>query len=333
MDEIAELEDSPDDTLFVKGKRFVFRAVKRLGFFGILMFASVRSKRELSCSQLSSSPFFCMALRRTRGPYVSLQIPNPLFDLAGLTCGTFLIPFWTFFGATAIGKAFVKVPFWIRAYFAAQRLYLAFMRTSDLRSSLTLLFLFPQAHLQTVFVIVMFSKELLQYWISLVERVAPFLKGTIDEFLQEQKAKFHRAAGAVVEAEVRPNALIILCKRTRPRTHTRPVLLHVHSHTHSCFTEEPPWPRLGLLPDGHARVLLDLHRELERPGTRIRHRRGADSEAGAQEGPVRGARTHRLRRGRMSRKWHAARSGHPRGIKRLFIASVVGSENHSAFLQ
>lgn len=39
----------------------------------------------------------------------SLQIPNPLFDLAGITCGHFLVPFWTFFGATLIGKAFVKM--------------------------------------------------------------------------------------------------------------------------------------------------------------------------------------------------------------------------------
>jgi hypothetical protein len=37
------------------------------------------------------------------------QIPNPLFDLAGICCGHFLIPFWTFFGATAIGKAVIKV--------------------------------------------------------------------------------------------------------------------------------------------------------------------------------------------------------------------------------
>jgi hypothetical protein len=38
----------------------------------------------------------------------SLQIPNPLFDLAGITCGHFLVPFWTFFGATLIGKAIIK---------------------------------------------------------------------------------------------------------------------------------------------------------------------------------------------------------------------------------
>eukprot|EP00731_Ephydatia_muelleri_P022563 Em0015g146a len=30
------------------------------------------------------------------------MIPNPLFDLAGITCGHFLVPFWTFFGATVI---------------------------------------------------------------------------------------------------------------------------------------------------------------------------------------------------------------------------------------
>lgn len=50
--------------------------VTKAGFFGILAFAS---------------------------------IPNPLFDLAGLTCGYSLIPFWTFFGATLIGKAVIKM--------------------------------------------------------------------------------------------------------------------------------------------------------------------------------------------------------------------------------
>ncbi len=37
------------------------------------------------------------------------SIPNPLFDLAGLTCGHLLINFWTFFIATAIGKSIIKV--------------------------------------------------------------------------------------------------------------------------------------------------------------------------------------------------------------------------------
>ena len=37
------------------------------------------------------------------------KIPNPLFDLAGICCGHFLVPFKTFFLATFIGKAIFKV--------------------------------------------------------------------------------------------------------------------------------------------------------------------------------------------------------------------------------
>lgn len=37
------------------------------------------------------------------------SIPNPLFDLAGLTCGHLLIDFKTFFFATVIGKSLIKV--------------------------------------------------------------------------------------------------------------------------------------------------------------------------------------------------------------------------------
>jgi hypothetical protein len=60
-------------------KRFkanMIRLVTKVGFFGILACAS---------------------------------IPNPLFDLAGITCGYSLVPFWTFFGATLIGKAVIKM--------------------------------------------------------------------------------------------------------------------------------------------------------------------------------------------------------------------------------
>lgn len=35
--------------------------------------------------------------------------PNAAFDLCGICCGRFLMPFWSFFGATLIGKGFVKV--------------------------------------------------------------------------------------------------------------------------------------------------------------------------------------------------------------------------------
>ena len=34
--------------------------------------------------------------------------PNVAFDLCGICCGHFLMPFWTFFGATFIGKAVIR---------------------------------------------------------------------------------------------------------------------------------------------------------------------------------------------------------------------------------
>lgn len=34
--------------------------------------------------------------------------PNAFFDLCGMCCGHFLMPFWTFFGATFVGKALIK---------------------------------------------------------------------------------------------------------------------------------------------------------------------------------------------------------------------------------
>lgn len=40
--------------------------------------------------------------------YFLFQVPNPLFDLAGIVCGQFGIPFWKFFLATLIGKAIIK---------------------------------------------------------------------------------------------------------------------------------------------------------------------------------------------------------------------------------
>ncbi|RYG57295.1 hypothetical protein EON66_00735 [archaeon] len=41
-----------------------------------------------------------------------------LFDLAGITCGHFGIPFATFFGATFIGKAVIKVSIQVFAIIA-----------------------------------------------------------------------------------------------------------------------------------------------------------------------------------------------------------------------
>lgn len=42
------------------------------------------------------------------GVLASASIPNPLFDLAGMTCGYFRVPFGTFFLGTFFGKTFIK---------------------------------------------------------------------------------------------------------------------------------------------------------------------------------------------------------------------------------
>ena len=71
-----KLQNKEKMTVIEQLKITVEKLVARVGFFGILACAS---------------------------------IPNPLFDLAGITCGHFLVPFWTFFGATLIGKAVIKM--------------------------------------------------------------------------------------------------------------------------------------------------------------------------------------------------------------------------------
>jgi len=134
MEELQELQESAEAESFVSRfaanvKKLMFKALGNLGFFGILAMAS---------------------------------IPNPLFDLAGITCGHFLVPFSVFFGATLIGKGLIK------------------------------------SHLQTIFVITMFSKKLMSYWIETVEYFVPFLKGSIDDFLEKQKAQFHRHSGEII---------------------------------------------------------------------------------------------------------------------------------------
>ncbi|TMS07292.1 Vacuole membrane protein 1 [Larimichthys crocea] len=91
------------------------------------------------------------------------QIPNPLFDLAGITCGHFLVPFWTFFGATLIGKAIIKM------------------------------------HIQKLFVIITFSKHIVEQMVSLigaVPRVGPSLQKPFSQYLEAQRNKLHHAGGS-----------------------------------------------------------------------------------------------------------------------------------------
>ncbi|KAG0616197.1 hypothetical protein M758_5G098100 [Ceratodon purpureus] len=77
--ELEDLVNLPEEldhpSLYDRLKVWGLKRFSQLGFFAILIFASV---------------------------------PNPLFDLAGLMCGHFLVPFWKFFLATLIGKAIIK---------------------------------------------------------------------------------------------------------------------------------------------------------------------------------------------------------------------------------
>jgi hypothetical protein len=109
-----------------RSRLYVFRIIKKVGFLGILLCAS---------------------------------IPNPLFDLAGITCGHFLVKFSTFFGATLIGKAIIKM------------------------------------HIQMLFVMITFSErhidrlfELLTYIPYIGSKLGPLFL----EWLDKEKSKLHR---------------------------------------------------------------------------------------------------------------------------------------------
>ena len=43
--------------------------------------------------------------------------PNAAFDMCGMACGHFLMPFWTFFSGLVLGKAFIKVMIKQETYF------------------------------------------------------------------------------------------------------------------------------------------------------------------------------------------------------------------------
>lgn len=94
--------------------------------------------------------------------------PNMAFDLCGICCGHFLMPFWTFFGATFIGKALIKV------------------------------------NLQACFFIMLFSRDYLEAFVAFIDRLTPdgydpcsLLKGKechllLHDLLTQAKANFHR---------------------------------------------------------------------------------------------------------------------------------------------
>lgn len=81
-----------------------------------------------------------------------------MFDLAGITCGHFLVPFWTFFGATLIGKAVIKM------------------------------------HIQKMFVIIAFNETLVDRALSLLTHIpymGNWLQGPFKTYLDAQRRKLH----------------------------------------------------------------------------------------------------------------------------------------------
>ncbi|KAF9091172.1 Vacuolar membrane protease [Mortierella sp. AM989] len=143
-EELAAIEDllkkKPDSVSYKERiLLMVHEGMKRLGFFGIFLCAS---------------------------------IPNPLFDLAGITCGHFLIPFSTFFGATFLGKAVVK------------------------------------SSIQTLFVILMFSADTLASFMSWLERSAPFIHGYLADGINSQKGALH-GEGKVSEDDLENSTSLV----------------------------------------------------------------------------------------------------------------------------
>lgn len=79
--------------------------------------------------------------------------------MAGITCGHFLVPFWTFFGATLIGKAVIKM------------------------------------HLQKIVVIIAFNELLIEKavdFLAFIPSIGKKLQEPFKTFLQNQKEKLHR---------------------------------------------------------------------------------------------------------------------------------------------
>ncbi|XP_073155417.1 vacuole membrane protein KMS1-like [Henckelia pumila] len=81
----------------------------------------VDAMKELDASSTEDGGFISAQLNQIKRWFLShaqylnfvtililASVPNPLFDLAGIMCGQFGIPFWEFFLATMIGKAIVK---------------------------------------------------------------------------------------------------------------------------------------------------------------------------------------------------------------------------------
>ncbi|CAK61214.1 unnamed protein product (macronuclear) [Paramecium tetraurelia] len=86
-------------------------------------------------------------------PYCDVMCINSksLICLAGITCGHFLISFWTFFGATVLGKAFIKM------------------------------------HIQLPMTVFVFSQEPVKALLNLIQKYIPFIYQFLSDLLDKQR--------------------------------------------------------------------------------------------------------------------------------------------------
>ncbi|CAA3031476.1 vacuole membrane KMS1 [Olea europaea subsp. europaea] len=139
---------------------FISRAAKISG-------GKVNAIEEIDASPAKDNGFICARLNQIKHWFLShaqylnfftilvlASVPNPLFDLAGVMCGQFGIPFWEFFLATVTGKALVKT------------------------------------HIQTAFIISMCNNQLLDWIENELIWILSYLPG-FDSILSNLVAKLH----------------------------------------------------------------------------------------------------------------------------------------------
>ncbi|NXE06132.1 VMP1 protein, partial [Lophotis ruficrista] len=92
------------------------------------------------------------------------SIPNPLFDLAGIFFGHFLVPFWTFFGVFLIGKAVIKM------------------------------------HIQAIFLPPsgLWGEDFLKFFGHAIPSIGPSLQKPFQEYLEAQRIKLHHKSDSGV---------------------------------------------------------------------------------------------------------------------------------------
>lgn len=97
-EEFEEIKGSKSSWNVLNGmKEWMIRFLQTHGFWGVLLMSAWPNMAFDLCGVCAS------AVRVARRSFSWAR------TIAGICCGHFLMPFWTFFGATLIGKAVIKV--------------------------------------------------------------------------------------------------------------------------------------------------------------------------------------------------------------------------------